>query len=137
LIKIRNEQEKERYFNDEINTGGAYFNIKYPSGEKEFIWVRKFNNFTSDGSTWYLEFPNQLMKHDITGISLVPYYDEEDNETYIPFDHCYINETIAYEINSWQTSPFLPEEFEIEFVTDDEIEAIKHMIKLEKSTIFE
>jgi hypothetical protein len=132
VIKIRSEQEKERYFNEQIKEDGAYFNVKYQSGEKEFIWVKKFENWTSDGSNWYLESPNQLMKYDIKGISLEPYYDEEEKETYTPFEHCYIEENTAYEINSWQTSPFLPEEFEIEFVTDDESEAIKYMIKSEK-----
>jgi hypothetical protein len=130
VIEIRNVQEKEAYFNEQIKDSGAYFNVKYPYGEKEFIWVKKFENWTSNGSNWFLESPNQLMKYDIKGISLEPYYDEKENETFIPFDQCYIHGNIAYEIISWQTSPFLPEEFEIEFVTDDEIEAIKYMIKL-------
>lgn len=131
MIKIRNEQEKERYFDEQIKGDGAYFNVKYPSGDMEFIWVKKFRNWRADGSNWHLESPNQLMKHDITNVSLEPYFDEEENETYIPFEHCYIEGNTAYEINSWQTSPFLPEEFEVQFVTDNETDAIKFMIVLE------
>lgn len=132
MIKIRSKQEKERYFNEKIKDDGAYFNVTYLSGKKEFIWVKKFKNWTSEGSNWYLESPNHLMKHDVKGISLEPYYDEEENETYTPFEHCYIDGNIAYEIDSWQTAPFLPDEFEIELVTNDEIEATKYMIQLEK-----
>lgn len=132
MIKIQNEQEKERYFNEQIKKDGAHFSVKYPTGEKEFIWVKKFTNWNSDGSNWYLESPNCLVRYNIEGESLEPYYDEEEGETYTPFEHCYIDGNYAYEIDSMQTSPFLPNEFEIEFITDTEIEAIQYMIKLEK-----
>jgi hypothetical protein len=133
LINISNKKEKEKYFDEQIKECGAYFNVKYPSGEKEFIWVKKFENWMNDGSNWYLESPNQLMKYDIKDISLESYYDEEEKETLIPFEHCYIDGDTAYEIISWQTSPFLPEEFEIEFFTDDEDDAVRYMIGLENN----
>jgi hypothetical protein len=133
LIKIKNGQEKKNYFNEQIKKGGAYFNVKYTSGEKEFIWVKKFVNWNLDGTDWYLESPNKLIKHETDEESLKPYFDEEENEIYVPFEHCYVNENVAYEIDSMQTSPFLPEEFEIEFITDIENEAIKYMIKLEET----
>lgn len=131
MLKIRNEHEKEKYFNEHIKEDGAHFKVKYLSGEEEFIWVKRFEEWKQDGSNWYLESSNQLMKHDITGVNLEPYHCAEDDEIYIPFDHCYVREEIAYEIVSWQTSPFLPDEFEIEFITSDETEAIKYMIELE------
>lgn len=133
MIKITSEKEKEHYFTEQIKKDGAYFNVKYPSGETEFIWVKQFKNWNEDGSSWHLEAPNCLMKYD--NISLEPYYDEEEDETYeSPFIHCYIEGNVAYEIDSPQTSPFLPEEFEIEFVTDEEIEAVKYMIEREKQS---
>lgn len=120
MIKIRNEQEKEQFFNEHIKKDGAYFNVKYPNGGTEFIWVKKFENWKEDGSNWFLEYLNQLMKHNVTEEGLKPYY----------FEQCYIEGNFAYEINSWQTSPFLPEEFEIEFVTDIETKAVQYMIQL-------
>lgn len=132
MIKIENEQDKDNYFQEQIKEDGAYFKVKYLNGEEEFIWVKKFNNWRDDGSSWYLESPNHLIKYDITGVSLEPYYDEEDEETYIPYEHCYIEGNTAYEIDSLQTSPFLPEKFQIEFVAIDGTEVIKYIIQSEK-----
>lgn len=130
MYQIKGEKEKQEYFEELIKGTGAYFNVKYPDGENEFIWVKKFENWNEDGSHWYLESPNQLMKYpNITSQDLEPYYDEEDDETYeSPFVHCYLKDETAYEIESWQTSPYLPEQFEIEFVTDIENEAVEYML---------
>lgn len=133
MIRISNEQEKNDYFNEQIKGDGAYFNVKYAEGYTDFIWMKKFERWNDDGSNWYLEAPNHLVRYDLTGVSLEPYYDEEEDETYIPFEHCLIIGNFAYEIDSPQTAPFLPEVFEIEFVTDIENEAVNYMIQLEKT----
>lgn len=129
MIKINNNEEKIKYFDDVIKGDGAYFNVKYEGEKVEFIWVSKFENWMNDDINWYLEYPNQLMRYEnLTEDSLKPFYDKEENEWITPFDWCYIDGGTAYEIISFQCTPFLPEVFEIEFVTDIEDEAVKYMI---------
>lgn len=134
-MKINNEKEKNAYFSKTIKNEGAYFIVTFPTGETEFIWVEKYENWT-DGSDWYWEHSTLLLTHDVTGESLEPYYDDELKEMVTPYECCYIENNAAYEISSYpyDTSiiPFLPESFDIVYVTDDEIEAIKFMMKLDK-----
>ena len=129
MFKINSVEEKKQYWAPLIGKEGAYFKVKYDNVE-EFIYIHKFGNWDEDGD-WFLEYPNQLMEYDFTGLHSEPtYYDEEDDEWYDnPFAHMHIEGNKAYEIVSFQTSPFLPESFEIEFVTDSELDAIKYMLE--------
>lgn len=132
MIKIKNEEEKNQFFDENIKEDGSYFNVKYPSGENEFIWVKRFEKWNDDGSDWFLEYPNEMHKYDVSNENLKSYYDEELEETITPYGDCYIENNEAYEITSWQVEPFLPEEFEIEFVTDNHVEAAKYLLKIKQ-----
>ena len=78
-MKINSRKEFEKYL-DSLNFSiGIYLIIQDVTTEViEDIYVAKFTNFNEDGSNWYLESPNQLME-----------YGEN------------------FEIESWQTAPFL------------------------------
>ena len=69
-MKINNEIEKNKYFNETIKKDGAYFMVTFPSGKSEFIWVKKYENWNDDGSDWYLEHSNLLLTYDVT-LSLI------------------------------------------------------------------
>ncbi|WGT37727.1 hypothetical protein QH639_18075 [Lysinibacillus sp. 1 U-2021] len=130
MIKINSIKEKEEYFASTIKKHGAYFNVTYHNGDTEFIWVTLYERFNEDGSNWYLEAPNDLRKYKYSDDSLELYYDEEDEEWYdSPYLHMHIEGEFAYEVDSPQTAPFLPESFEIEFITDDCKEAAKYMLE--------
>lgn len=130
MIRINNVKEKEDFFSKHIKKDGAYFNVKFDN-EIDFIWVKKYENWNDDGSDWYLEHSNLLLTYDVNGESLEPYYDKELGEIVKPFHWCYIEGDTGYEIDSYHSGHFLPEIFEIEFVTDDEDEAVKYMVNLE------
>jgi len=100
-MKINSKEERQKYLEENIGDDiGSYALVTYDN-HIESIWIANMgNSFSDDGKNWYLESPNQLYTSEI-----------DDKQTRSYYNDCgfIIRENKAYEINSWQTAPFLPD----------------------------
>lgn len=118
--------KKQEIFKKVLNGNSSYAIVKYDDVE-ELIWVSCYKNFDEDGD-WYLEAPTHLVRFDN--------FDLKDGNClkFIEEMGLIIYKGEVYEIFSPQTSPFLPDDFEIELV--DELCMLKNLISkgLERRT---
>jgi hypothetical protein len=115
LIKIANKKELEKYLESKIDNIGAYFVVLH-NNVIELLWFTQYKNWNEDGSNWYLEAPCYMNRESI----------------FLEPGKIYCSNTkdgFGYEIDSPQVSPFLPENIEIEFLTDKEELAIDWLLK--------
>lgn len=123
-MKFNSKVEWQQFLINKLDDFSGIYGLVRHSDIEEIIYFRKFR---FDGDTFILEFPNYLRAYEnITEEHLKPYYDEEENEWHeSTFKYMTIIDTTAYEIDSPQTSPFLPDEIEIvKFYTEDEEEEV-------------
>jgi len=112
---------KQERFEMILNGKSSYAIVKYDNKE-ELIWVTCYKKLDK-GKNWYLEAPNCLIKFD--GYDL----NNPEDLKFIDSYGMMIYEDKIYEIESPQTSPFLPDDFEIELV--DEQYALEYLLRKE------
>jgi len=113
VMKINSREERQKILEDYIGEKiGAYAVVTY-NDHTESIWFANMGkSFSEDGSTWFLEAPNQLYTYNIENNKDKRYYHRQG---------LVIRGNKAYEINSWQTAPFLPDVIDdLTFITEDE-----------------
>ena len=112
-MKINSCQERYKYLKHRIKNKscGSFALVTY-NGHTETIWIANMGKgFNKNKSRYYLEAPNQLNTYDITDET------RKDFEEY----NCIIRGNKAYEINSWQTAPFLPKVLDdLKLISEDE-----------------
>lgn len=100
-MKINSYQEKYKYLKHRIKdkSHGSYALVTY-DGHTETIWIANLGKgFSKNKSKYYLEAPVQLYTYDIN---------DETRENFEEYGYI-IRGDKAYEINVWQTLPFLSE----------------------------
>jgi hypothetical protein len=120
LIKLFNKKDREQYLDSKIENTGAYFLVKYEN-VTELLWFAQYKNFNEDGSDWYLESPCSLKRVELTNV--------EDEFYYLNIGYIVKEDGYAYEVDSPQVAPFLPEEIDIEYVSDKERDAVDWLLK--------
>lgn len=112
-MKINSYQEKYKYLKHRIKdkSHGSYALVTY-DGHTETIWIANLGKgFSKNKSRYYLESPVQLYTYNI------------NDETRQAFkeDGYIIRDDKAYEINAWQTPPFLPDKLnEFRLISEEE-----------------
>lgn len=149
MIKINSKEEKNRIFKENITDIGSYAIVKY-NNQEECIWISRFPDFDKDGD-YFLEAPTTLEVYDFNryynmntfgGIqkAIESYFELfEKNAGFSVKDCPYVQRDIIsilnmgkyYDIDSPQTGPFLPDEFEIDFIS--EAKAIEYILKQEQT----
>ena len=92
----------------------SYAIVKYEN-KVEYVYIHCFKKWLEDGSDWYLEYPCRLWEY--TGF-------DAQNKEHVEFakvSEYTIIDNVAYEIITYQTGPWLPKEFSIELVTEEEM----------------
>lgn len=116
-MKFDNKNEWEKYLLGKFTNcvSGGYAVVKF-NGKTELLY---FSKHTYKGEPWLLEAPNFLHKINVEGKNTKDY----EEHGYI------IRNNYAYEIDTPQTSPFLPEELEIlEVIGESENKALDYLL---------
>ena len=100
-----------------LNGKSSYAIIKY-EGKIEYVYIHCFKDFNDDGD-WYLEYPCQLYNYGA--------YNELEDKSFVEENQLIIDDYI-YEIINWQCSPWIPNFFEAELIS--EIEMAKILISI-------
>ena len=120
MKKIANTQELEVFLGIHLKEKqGGYFVVQH-KGEPELIWFTKHAQFNADGSDWYLEAPNYMRRFKINR--------KEDITSYEEMGYV-IRDGYAYEVDTPQVSPFLPEKLLIEFLGFKEEDAVNWLLE--------
>jgi len=106
-----NRQDVQKLLEQHIGSDcGAYALVTYDN-ITESIWFANMGKWEGD-KNWYLESSNQLYVYNVKSNKDIKYYKGYG---------CIICDNKAYEIVSYQTAPFLPDEIDsIEFITEEE-----------------
>lgn len=117
-MKFQTKKEWQEYLITQIKkSNGGYAVVKYEE-KPELLYFAKHNY---KGELWVLEAPNFLRRFKITS--------EEDKKQWVE-DGYLIKNDYAYEIETPQCSPFLPEEIEIlEVIGSSEGKALDYLLK--------
>lgn len=137
-MKVNNKTELQHFFEKNCPEEGSYAIVTYCDGGKEAIWISVFKDWTvdEDGNprNWYLEAPNVLFRTELEEPYEESIFDYAE-ELYEEVDEILIKSLMEmvidgylYEVDSMQTSPFLPEQLnDIKLVT--ERECLEWMLK--------
>ncbi len=109
---------KQEIFKEVLEGKSSYAIVKYNDIE-ELLWITCHNEF-DNGEDWYLEAPNYLREFHGYDLSKL-----EDLKFLADYGMMIYEEKV-YEIEAPQTSPFLPDHFEIELV--DEQYALRYLV---------
>jgi len=120
MKEISNTQELEAFLGSYLkDKQGGYFVVQH--GEHhELLWFTKHAHFNKDGSDWYLEAPNYMSRLKINR--------KEDITSYEEMGYV-IRDGYAYEVDTPQVSPFLPEKLLIEFLGFKEEDAVNWLLE--------
>jgi hypothetical protein len=119
--KITSKIELEMFLKENITNGrGSYFIVMY-NNHTELLWFTKYEKFCEDGSDWFLEAPNYIRR--------VKVETKKDKSSYKRYGYVIKNDGYAYEIDTPQVAPFLPEEIEIEYLSYKEKDAVDWMLE--------
>lgn len=113
-MRINTKEERFKYLKENINGIGSYALVTY-NNHTEPIWIHKYENWDKDGD-WFLEAPCDLRRlkfEDESEQAMKEYvqelYKKEHIEEGIKYIRSMIRDGWLYEIDSPQTSPFLPD----------------------------
>lgn len=132
-MKISSKQEKEDFLKTNITGSGSYALVTYEN-RTEAIWISKYTNWT-EGRDWFLESPCELYRFefkDTSEESIRAYaeelYEPDGTEDAINNIKSMLRDGWLYEIENFQTMPYLPNELDnIELIS--EIECLDWMLK--------
>lgn len=116
-MKFYKKDEWQHYLKEQIpQKYGGYAVVSY-EGQTELLYFAKHN---LDGDIWFLEAPNDLRRIKI----------EEGEDTLAYEERGYVlQDGYAYDIDSPQCAPFLPDEIEIvTIVGSSEEEALTYLL---------
>lgn len=133
LTRVNSKEEKERFFKENIKGTSAYAIIAHDSGKTETIRITRYEKWNTDGSDWFLESPNILRKYDYRAINTVDGIKKAIKDIYDGYDYndegrkraldeimALVTEGVFFDIDSPQTPPFLPEQFSIKLISEEE-----------------
>lgn len=119
MEKLNSVAEREAFLEKHIAKGGAYFVVTH--GEvTELLWFTQFKNWKKDGSDWYLEYPCYMRRVKTTH--------PEDDAYYTGIGFVLKEDGYAYEVDSPQVSPFLPETVGMAHLGDSEEVAVDWLL---------
>lgn len=117
-MKFQTKIEWQNYLLENITSSYGGYAVVRQNGKNELLYFAKH---TYEGEPWLLEAPNMLRRYKINNT--------EDRDSYI--EHGFqILDDYAYDIDSPQCAPFLPEELEIiEVIGSSEGKALDYLLK--------
>ena len=124
-MKVTNKEDFYKYLNEHDKGHGVYAIVEYNNIKKAIY----FSNLSSvvDNNLWYLESPCCLitrgeLKDEETREDAESLIEDEYNEDVNDYIDNYITpmmrNSILYEIENPQTSPFLPNEIEVDIISE-------------------
>lgn len=116
-MKFQTKDEWQNYLKKQIpQKYGGYAAVSY-EGQTELLYFAKHN---LDGEVWFLESPNDLRRIKV---------DENEDPTHLEERGYVLRDGYAYDIDSPQCAPFLPDEIEItEIIGSSEEEALTYLL---------
>lgn len=117
---VKSIAEREAFLAIHIESGGGYFAVTH-AGETELLWFTQYKNWRDDGSDWYLEAPCSMHRVKTTHA--------EDEAYYTGIGYVVKEDGYAYEVDSPQVSPFLPEQAELTYLGQDEEVAVNWLLE--------